>query len=170
MPNPATAMEGIHPMTDSHLSPKRPATLASPTSLLALAFCIIPLLGCAHMADATQPAMSVRAASPASQEPAAAGKEYDLAECLALGIQNHPRIAAQRASLTASEEGLQALDHLHVPALLDPDLPIRRRQAALGVTAAAAAVDQAQRETAYAVTRTYSTVLYARDQERVTRA
>jgi outer membrane protein TolC len=59
---------------------------------------------------------------------------------------------------------------LHVPGLLVPDLPIRRRQATLGVTAAAAALDQAQRETAYAVTRTYATVLYARDQERVTRS
>src|SRR5262249_55132192 len=93
----------------------------------------------------------------------------DLAGCLDLGYQHHPRIAAQRASLAAAEDGLRALEKLHVPALLAPELPVRRRQAALGVSAAAAGLDQAQRETAYAVPRTYFTVLYARDQERVAR-
>jgi outer membrane protein TolC len=87
-----------------------------------------------------------------------------------VGLQNHPRIAAQRASLVAAQEGVQTLANLHVPALLVPDLPIRQHQAALGVTAAAAALDKAQRETAYAVIRTYVSVLYARDQERVTRS
>src|SRR5207245_1500308 len=37
------------------------------------------------------------------------------------------------------------------------------------VTAAAAGVDQAERETTYAVTRTYFTVLYAREQEKLAR-
>src|SRR5262249_51864559 len=92
------------------------------------------------------------------------------AACLAVGLQNHPRIAAQRAGLTAAEDSVRALENLRVPALIVPDLPIRRRQAALGLTAAAAALEQAQRETAYAVTRTYVSVLYARDQERVARA
>jgi outer membrane protein TolC len=55
-------------------------------------------------------------------------------------------------------------------ALLAPELAVRRRQAARGVTAATAGLDQAQQETGYAVTRTFFTVLYARDQERVARS
>src|SRR5262249_47474016 len=58
-------------------------------------------------------------------------------------------------------------DTLHVPTLLAPELPVRRRQAALGVNAAAAGLDQSEREAIYAVTRTYFTVLYAREQERI---
>jgi outer membrane protein TolC len=138
--------------------------------VITLVFCVGPLLGCVHIVDATQPAVSPQVVARASQEPSVAGKEYDLAECLALGIETHPRIAAQRASLAAAEDSLRALNNLHVPGLLVPDLPQRQRQASLGVTAAAAALDQAQRETAYAVTRTYLSVLYARDQERVSRA
>src|SRR6202040_1973598 len=94
----------------------------------------------------------------------------DLAECLRLASQRQPRIAAQRASLAAAEEGFRALDNIPIPAVLSPDLVIRRRQASLGVGAAGAAVDQADRETAYGVTRTYFTVLFAREQERVLRA
>jgi len=157
-------------MSSPHPSHKRPTIPASSKTLFALMCWAIPLFGCVHMEAATQQAVYSQAASPPSQEPATTGKEYGLAECLALGIQNHPRIAAQRASLAAAEDGVQALDSLRVPSLLVPDLPIRRHQASLGVTAAAAALEQAQRETAYAVTRTYFTVLYARDQERITRA
>jgi outer membrane protein TolC len=93
----------------------------------------------------------------------------NLAECLALAGQRQPRIAAQRASLAAAEDGRRALEALSIPALLDREIPVRRRQAALGVTAATAALDQAERETVYAVTRTYFTVLYARQQEGVAR-
>jgi outer membrane protein TolC len=90
-------------------------------------------------------------------------------ECLKLAYQRQPRLAAQRGSLVAAEDGLRALDALRMPAVIARELPIRRRQAALGVTAAAAALDQAERETVYAVTRSYFTVLYARQQERVAR-
>ncbi len=92
-----------------------------------------------------------------------------LHECLQLALQRQPRIAAARASLAAAQDGSRALENLNAPTLLVPDLPIRRRQAALGVTAATAGLDQAERETVYAVTRTYFTVLYAREQERVAR-
>jgi outer membrane protein TolC len=92
-----------------------------------------------------------------------------LAECLELAFQRQPRLAIQRASLAAAEDGKRALDALCIPTVLDRELPVRRQQAALGVTAAAAALDQAEREGVYAVTRTYFTVLYAREQERVAR-
>jgi outer membrane protein TolC len=45
---------------------------------------------------------------------------------------------------------------------------MRKEQAALGDGAAAAAVDLAEREAIYAVTRTYFTILFARDQLQVT--
>jgi outer membrane protein TolC len=109
------------------------------------------------------------AGRPAQPTPAAPALVLNLAECLELAHQRQPRIAAQRASLAAAEDGKRSLDALHVPGPLAPDLPIRRRQAACGVTAAAAALDRAERATVYAVTRTYFTVLYAREQERIAR-
>lgn len=91
-----------------------------------------------------------------------------LSECLQIALQRQPRIAAQRASLAAAADGKRALDALRAAEIVDHEIPIRRRQAALGITAAIAAVDQAERETIYAVTRTYYTALYAREQQRVT--
>jgi outer membrane protein TolC len=93
----------------------------------------------------------------------------NLAQCLDLAMQRQPRLAAQRASLAAAQDGLRALENLQAPAILAPELPVRRKQAALGVTAAMAGLQQAEQETIYAVTRTYLTVLYARGQERVAR-
>jgi outer membrane protein TolC len=92
-----------------------------------------------------------------------------LAECLQLAAQRQPALAAARASLAAAEDNSQALDTLRAPGFLAPDLPYRRQQAAVGVTAAAGGLDRAERDTVYAVTRTYFTVLYAREQERVAR-
>jgi outer membrane protein TolC len=107
--------------------------------------------------------------SPSSAAPAM-GSKLDLAQCLQLALQQHPRIAAQRASLAAVDDGIQALDALRAPGFIAPELPIRRKQAALGRVAAVAALDEAERETAYAVTRAYFTVVYAREQERVARS
>jgi outer membrane protein TolC len=94
----------------------------------------------------------------------------NLAESLKLALQRQPRLAAHRAGLAAAEDGYRALDNLHIPPFVVPEVAIRRRQASLGVVAAGAAVDQAEREAVYAVTRTYLTVLFAREQERVARA
>jgi outer membrane protein TolC len=101
---------------------------------------------------------------------AAPAPTLSLAECIQTGLEHQPRIAAERASLAAAEDGKRAIDNLRLVAIVDHEIPIRRKQAALGVTAAAAGLDLAERETAYAVTRAYVTVLYAREQERVARA
>ena len=69
--------------------------------------------------------------------------------------------------MAAAEDGRRALEDLRWPASLAPEVPIRRKQATLGVTATAAGLEQAEQETAYAVTRTWFTALYAREQERV---
>lgn len=93
-----------------------------------------------------------------------------LAQCLDLALQRQPRLAVERASQAATEDGLRGLDSLRAPTVIVPELPIRRRQACLGVTAAAAGVEQVERETVYAVTRAYLTVVFAREQERVARS
>jgi len=122
------------------------------------------------------PAANALAADPPAAQPgqvpvmAAVPDTLDLAACLNLALERQPRIAAARASLAAAEDGKRALDSLHVPTIVDPEIPIRRKQAGLGVTAAAAALDQAEHETVYAVTRTYFTVLFAREQEKVARS
>lgn len=92
-----------------------------------------------------------------------------LGECLKFAARRQPALAAQRASLAAAEDGARALDSLWVPRFLAPDLPVRRQQANLGVTAAAAGIGRAEQDTIYAVTRTWFTVTYAREQERVAR-
>jgi outer membrane protein TolC len=89
---------------------------------------------------------------------------------LNLALQHQPRIAAARASLAAAEDGKRALDSLHIPTIIDPELPIRRKQACLGVSAAAAALEQAEHDAVYAVTRNFYTVIFAREQERVARS
>jgi outer membrane protein TolC len=101
--------------------------------------------------------------------PAASAMTLGLQECLQTALEHQPRVAAQRASLAAALDGQRALESLRIAGLILPEIPVRREQAALGVTAAAAGVDKAERETTYAVTRTYFTVLYAREQERIAR-
>ncbi len=123
---------------------------------------VLPLAG-ARADDAAAPAESVPASAAAP-----AGK-LGLAECIQLALQKQPAIAVKRASLAAAEDNARALDNLQVPSCLAPDLPIRRQQAHLGVTAAAAGVRRLEAQTVYAVTRTYVTVVYAREQEEVAR-
>ncbi|MBI1918460.1 MAG: TolC family protein [Planctomycetes bacterium] len=94
---------------------------------------------------------------------------FTLPESLHLALQRHPRLAAQQASLASAQDASRALDALKIPTLLDRELPVRRQQAALGVTAASAGLERVEQDTVYAVTRTWFTVLYAREQERVAR-
>jgi len=61
------------------------------------------------------------------------------------------------------------LANLRLAALISREIPIRRKQAALGVVIANAGANQAEWETIYAVTRNYFSVLYAREQQKVAR-
>ncbi len=129
-------------------------------SLLALLFVLL-----AHRTGrAADPLDLILPASPGG--PVAVNK-LTLSDCLHLALERQPRLAAQRASLASSEDGKAALDALRLLAAFDAEIPIRRKQAGLGVSAAVAGLDRAEREVVYAVTRTYFTVLYAREQERV---
>ncbi len=88
-----------------------------------------------------------------------------LDDCVRIGLGQQPSLAAARATLAAAETQRQALENLHLASLVSRELPVRRQQAALGVTIAAAGVQQAEWETVYAVTRNYFSVAYARAQE-----
>jgi outer membrane protein TolC len=93
-----------------------------------------------------------------------------LEECLHLALEQQPAIAAARASLAAAQAQKKALDDLHIPPIVGPgrELRIRRKQADLGVSITLAAVNLAERDTAYAVARTYFATVYARQQQAVT--
>jgi outer membrane protein TolC len=91
-----------------------------------------------------------------------------LEQCLAMAFDKQPALAAARASLAAAYDGQQALNNLGCLArLAAPDLPVRRQQACLGVSIAQAALDQAEWETRYAVTRNFYTIQYVRLQQGV---
>ena len=125
------------------------------------------LLGLAAL-GAAEPAGNQKTFSPAA--PAAPALTLGLPACLHLALQRQPRVGTARATLAVAQDNQRALETLRVPRFLAPDLPIRRQQAALGIVAATAGVDQAEREAVYAVTRTYFTVLFAQAQQRVTRS
>jgi outer membrane protein TolC len=90
-----------------------------------------------------------------------------LEDCVRIGLEQQPALNAARASLAAAEDQRRALDNLRLAALISRELPVRKQQAALGVTIAAAGVEQAEWETIYAVTRNYFAVIYATKQEAV---
>jgi outer membrane protein TolC len=92
-----------------------------------------------------------------------------LADCLQTGLERQPSLAAARASLAAAQDNRLALDDLGLAALLAHELPVRRQQADLGITIARAGLAQAEWETIYAISRTYFSAVYAREQEFVTR-
>ncbi len=134
---------------------------------LAAGWFVLPILfGLTPRTTLAQPPATL-APPVAAHEPVGA---LSLADCVQYALQRQPRIAAERAHLAAAEDGKRALDDLHIPEILDRELPIRRKQAALGVGAAAAGVDQAEHDAVYAVTRAYYAVVYAREQDRITRA
>lgn len=99
--------------------------------------------------------------------PAGSIRVLTLPECRELALQHQPRVAARRASLAVAEDGRRGLEALRILLLLDREIPIRVKQAELGVAAASAGLEQAERDALYAVTRTYFTVQFAREQERV---
>src|SRR5262245_15085700 len=97
---------------------------------------------------------------PAVVQPVSGG----LAEYRRLALEKQPALAAYRASAAAAEAKNDALDRMHLATLVRHDLPIRRMQAEQGVIATHAQLHKAEQDTLYAVTRTYLSVLYARQQ------
>ncbi len=110
--------------------------------------------------DSSQTVMAVIEAPPS--DPAV--RKLSLAECIQLGMEKQPALAAARASLNAAQSSLQGLNKLVLAGLIRPDLSIRKQQACLGVQIAAAALLQEEYQTRYAITRNYFSVIYARQQ------
>ncbi len=90
-----------------------------------------------------------------------------LPELVNLGLERQPALAAARASLTAADSSVNGLNSLKFAGLFAKDMPLRKQQACLGVTIAAASLEQAEWETRYAVVRNYFSVIYAREQTKV---
>ncbi len=101
---------------------------------------------------------------PAATAPVAAPAGLDLAACRQIAFEKQPNLAAARTSLTAANARAEALEHLHLAALVQRDLPIRRKQSAIGIEVAAATLSQAEWDTRHDVTFTYLSAVYAQEQ------
>ncbi|HJZ92002.1 MAG TPA: TolC family protein [Gemmataceae bacterium] len=116
-----------------------------------------------------------KAELPAPQMPPAANHQeavqrYTLGEALAVAHQNHPQLAALKASMNAAvlkQKGLNEVSR--IGGFLLSDIEDRKAQSDLGIRAAMAEFEQAQHEVTYAVVRNYYTVVYAREQQKVAR-
>jgi outer membrane protein TolC len=91
----------------------------------------------------------------------------DLATARQMALEHQPSVQAARASLAAAEARRDSLEHMRLAGLLARDLPVRKKQAELGVQSAQAALCQAEIDARYDVTYTWLAVLYAREQQEV---
>jgi outer membrane protein TolC len=144
----------------------------SPARRLRLA--LLPALAapaCLYLAQwsaAEEPPAPEKIAAPRGPEVAPQQAQVlDLAACRRLALERQPAIAAAGASLANAQARACALDRLPAIPVVASDLPIRRQQAALGVAGAEAHLEQARWDALYDVTRSYLTVLYARQQIKV---
>jgi outer membrane protein TolC len=110
---------------------------------------------------------AVRAQPVLDWPPARPSSPLTLEDCIRLGLERQPTLAAQRATVAAAEAQRKALDNLTCANLLSKELPIRKQQASCGVTIAQAGLLQAEWETTYAVERSYFTLVYAGKQEKL---
>lgn len=109
-------------------------------------------------------AAAVDAGQPAAAPAAVTVAPMSLDACIATALAQQPAIRAAQASLAAAESSKAGVDSIRFAAILSPDIPIRRKQACLGVSIAAAGLQHAEWEARYAVTRTFYSVQYARVQ------
>jgi outer membrane protein TolC len=98
----------------------------------------------------------------------AAPLQLTLESAISLALQRQPAIHAAEASLQSTLTQKSVADG-HMAMLMGPQIHYRRQQADIGVAIALAGLDQARLDTVYSVNRTYLSVLYAMDQEKVAR-
>jgi outer membrane protein TolC len=116
---------------------------------------------------AAEPAAAPEKIAAPSAAEAPSVQVLDLAACRRMALERQPAIAAAQASLCAAEARATALQRLHAIPLVAGDLPIRRQQACLGVAGAEAQLEQARWDAIYDVTRSYLSVIYARQQLKI---
>jgi outer membrane protein TolC len=141
--------------TRGHIWNRILGTLAAPL--------ICPLLAVAQGPDV----VVIPPEPPAPEMATTPARPLTLADCVQIALDRQPALTAHRASVAAAEGQRQGLDNLRLAGLVSREVPIRRKQAGLGVVIASAGAMQAEWETIYAVTRNYFSVLYAREQEKV---
>jgi outer membrane protein TolC len=90
-----------------------------------------------------------------------------LADCIRIGLEQQPTLAAQRASLAGAQSAYAGLDNMRLASALSHEMAFRKQQASLGINIAQAGLETAEWETIYAISRCYFTVVYARKQEAV---
>ncbi|MBX7104009.1 MAG: hypothetical protein K1X57_08000 [Gemmataceae bacterium] len=117
---------------------------------------------CAAQANPNQPISAPKTLPPAAVSPAATIPVYTLADCVRIGLEKQPALAASRASLAAKQAARDGIARPSFSYLFVPDIHLRRQQSLKGVSAAEAELMQAGIDTTYAVTRTYYTAIYAR--------
>jgi outer membrane protein TolC len=101
---------------------------------------------------------------PAPNPEGATTAPLTIQACRQIALGQQPAIAAAQASLKAAMDRAHAVESMRVPNCLARDLPIRRKQAALGVMLTEAGLTQAQAETMHGVTASYLGALYAAQQ------
>lgn len=93
-----------------------------------------------------------------------------LGEALAIAHARHPQLSAMRDSMNAAlikQRGAGEVKRM--AGIITPDIDVRLQQSDLGIKATMVEYAQGQHEVTYAVVRCYYTVVYAREQIRVTR-
>src|SRR5258708_5938142 len=80
----------------------------------------------------------------ATAAPALEAGKFDLPTARRMGLEKQPGLAAARATLAAAQARQQALENMHLAGVIRHDLPIRKRQACLGVQVAQAQLTQAE--------------------------
>jgi hypothetical protein len=101
-------------------------------------------------------------ADPSATRPAES--PLTLQACRQIALEQQPALSAAQATLKAAIDRANAIEHLHVPTFLARDLPIRRKQSALGVVIAQGGLTHAEADTLYGVTFSYLAALYAAQQ------
>ncbi len=133
-----------------------------------VAILLFACLGVVPSVRAQQHMIELPATSPLqTAQPTAQPNQLTLAECVRIGLERQPALAAQRATVGSAEAQRRALDNMICASLISREIGFRKQQAYLGVTIAQAGLEVAEHETVYAVTRCYYTVAYARKQEAV---
>ena len=102
--------------------------------------------------------------SSAGRPIAATQPPLTLQTCRQIALEQQPAMSAAQATLKAAIDRANAVENLRVPTLIARDLPIRRKQSALGVPIAQAGLTQAESETLYGVTFSYLAAQYASQQ------
>ncbi len=87
---------------------------------------------------------------------------YTVSDCIRVAFDRQPALSAARHSVAAKQAAANGLHKFNVAYLFVSDISVRRQQSCKGVSAAQAELMQAEIDTAYAVTRTYYTAIYAR--------